>query len=77
MSWFSDYQARRGDIRLRRSGKKGTEFAHTLNASALAVPRVWAAIVENFRTADGSVVIPPVLHPYMRGLTVIRPPQSR
>ncbi|NBN96743.1 MAG: serine--tRNA ligase [Actinobacteria bacterium] len=77
VSWFSDYQARRGDIRLRRSGKKGTEFAHTLNASALAVPRVWAAIVENFRTADGSVVIPPVLHPYMRGLTVIRPPQSR
>ncbi|MEY3575595.1 MAG: seryl-tRNA synthetase, partial [Actinomycetota bacterium] len=49
VSWFSDYQARRGDIRLRRSGKKGTEFAHTLNASALAVPRVWAAIVENFR----------------------------
>ncbi|MEY3978429.1 MAG: seryl-tRNA synthetase [Actinomycetota bacterium] len=77
VSWFSDYQARRGDIRLRRSGKKGTEFAHTLNASALAVPRVWAAIVENFRTEDGSVVIPPVLHPYMRGLTVIRPPQSR
>jgi len=77
VSWFSDYQARRGDIRLRRTGKKGTEFAHTLNASALAVPRVWAAIVENFRNADGSVTIPEVLHPYLRGLTVIRPPQSR
>ncbi|MFZ9953136.1 MAG: serine--tRNA ligase, partial [Ilumatobacteraceae bacterium] len=67
VSWFSDYQARRGDIRLRRTGKKGTEFAHTLNASALAVPRVWAAIVENFRNADGSVTIPEVLHPYLRG----------
>jgi len=77
VSWFSDYQARRGDIRLRRTGKKGTEFAHTLNASALAVPRVWAAIVENFSNADGSVTIPEVLHPYLRGLTVIRPPQSR
>jgi seryl-tRNA synthetase len=73
VSWFSDYQARRGDIRLRRTGKKGTEFAHTLNASALAVPRVWAAILENFRNADGSVGIPAVLHPYMRGHKVITP----
>ena len=73
VSWFSDYQARRGEIRFRRDGKKGTEFAHTLNGSALAVPRVWSAIVENFRNADGSVSIPKVLHPYMRGATVIRP----
>lgn len=73
VSWFADYQARRGDIRFRREGKKGTEFAHTLNASALAVPRVWSAIVENFRNADGSVSIPHVLHPYMRGATVIGP----
>ena len=72
VSWFSDYQARRGDIRFRREGKKGTEFAHTLNGSALAVPRVWSAIVENFRNSDGSVAIPKVLHPYMRGATVIR-----
>ena len=72
VSWFSDYQARRGDIRFRRDGKKGTEFAHTLNGSALAVPRVWSAIVENFRNADGSVSIPEVLHPYMRGATTIR-----
>lgn len=71
ISWFSDYQARRGDIRFRRDGKKGTEFAHTLNASALAVPRVWSAIVENFRNEDGSVRIPDVLHPYMRGATKI------
>ena len=73
VSWFSDYQARRGDIRFRRDGKKGTEFAHTLNGSALAVPRVWSAIVENFRNTDGSVSIPEVLHPYMRGATTIRP----
>ena len=73
VSWFSDYQARRGDIRMKRTGQKGTEFAHTLNASALAVPRVWAAIMENFRQADGSVAIPSVLHPYLRGTTVIHP----
>ena len=73
ISWFSDYQARRGDIRMKRTGQKGTEFAHTLNASALAVPRVWAAIMENFRQEDGSVAIPTVLHPYMRGTTVIHP----
>ena len=73
VSWFSDYQARRGDIRMKRTGQKGTEFAHTLNASALAVPRVWAAIMENFRQEDGSVAIPSVLHPYMRGTTAIHP----
>jgi len=71
VSWFSDYQARRADIRFKRTGQKGTEIAHTLNASALAVPRVWAAIIENFRQADGSVEIPAALHPYMRGLTRI------
>lgn len=71
VSWFADYQARRADIRFRRQGKKGTEIAHTLNGSALAVPRVWAAIIENNRQADGSIVIPAVLHPYMRGATII------
>jgi len=73
VSWFSDYQARRADIRFRRTGQKGTEFANTLNGSALAVPRVWAAIVENHRQADGSVVVPPALRPYMRGLERIVP----
>ena len=53
VSSFSDYQARRADIRFKRTGQKGTEIAHTLNASALAVPRVWAAIVETFRESDG------------------------
>lgn len=73
VSWFSDYQARRADIRFRKHGEKGTHVANTLNGSALAVPRVWAAILENFRQADGSVAIPEALHPYMRGITAIRP----
>jgi len=68
VSWFSDYQGRRADIRYRRAGEKGTHLVHTLNGSALAVPRVWAAIVENFHQPDGSVVIPEVLRQYMRGL---------
>jgi seryl-tRNA synthetase len=73
VSWFSDYQARRADIRFRKTGEKGTSMANTLNGSALAVPRVWAAILENFRLADGSVAIPTALLPYMRGATVIQP----
>jgi seryl-tRNA synthetase len=68
ISWFSDYQSRRADIRYRVPGQKGTQIAHTLNGSALAVPRVWAAILENYREPDGSVVVPEVLHPYMRGV---------
>ena len=76
VSWLGDYQARRANIRVKRHDAdgapvKGTEFAHTLNGSALAVPRVWAAIVENFRNEDGSVSIPEALHPYTRGLHVI------
>ncbi len=76
VSWFSDYQARRANIRYRpidADGKpvKGTEFVHTLNGSALAVPRVWAAIVENYRNPDGSVTVPDVLRPYMRGIETI------
>jgi seryl-tRNA synthetase len=72
-SWFSDYQARRADIRYRTAGEKGTHVANTLNGSALAVPRVWAAIIENNRQPDGSVLIPAVLQPYMRGHQVITP----
>jgi seryl-tRNA synthetase len=79
ISWFSDYQARRGNIRFKRhdaegKGIKGTEFVHTLNGSALAVPRVWAAIIENYRNPDGSVTVPEVLRPYMRGIERIDPP---
>ena len=73
VSWFSDYQARRADIRFRTTGEKGTTIANTLNGSALAVPRVWAAIMENYRQADGSVVVPEALRPYMRGVEVIGP----
>jgi seryl-tRNA synthetase len=76
VSWFSDYQGRRANIRARRrdaEGKpaKGTEVVHTLNGSALAVPRVWAALVENHRQPDGSVRLPVALHPYLRGATTI------
>lgn len=76
VSWFSDYQARRADIRYRPLAtadepKPAIRIAHTLNGSALAVPRVWAAIVETYRNVDGTVTIPEVLRPYMRGLTVI------
>jgi seryl-tRNA synthetase len=77
VSWFSDYQGRRADIRWRRGGEKGTHIASTLNGSALAVPRVWAAIVENYRQADGTVAVPDALRPYMRGATSIGPVAAR
>jgi len=66
---FESFQARRANIRYRASGAKGKpEFVHTLNGSGLAVGRTWLAIVENYQQADGSVVIPEVLRPYMGGL---------
>ena len=71
VSWFSDYQARRAQIRYRPEGGKGNELVHTLNGSALAVPRVWAALVETHRRADGTVAVPEPLLPYMRGLEVV------
>jgi seryl-tRNA synthetase len=67
---FEAYQARRASIRM-RAGKK-SEYLHTLNGSGLAVGRTWLAIVENFQQADGSVVVPEALRPYL-GLEVIRP----
>ena len=71
VSWFSDYQARRANIRYRAAERGPTMVCHTLNGSALAVPRVWAALVETGRQPDGSVTLPDVLHPYLRGLTSI------
>ena len=68
---FESFQARRANIRFRRKGKKGTELVHTLNGSGLAVGRTVAAIVENYQQADGSVMIPEVLRPYMNGLESI------
>ena len=62
---FEDFQARRANIRFRRTGGKKTEFVHTLNGSGLAVGRTLLAILENFQNADGTVTIPPVLRPYL------------
>jgi seryl-tRNA synthetase len=68
---FEAYQARRASIRA-KSGKSKAEFIHTLNGSGLAVGRTWLAIVENYQQADGSVVVPEALRPYMGGIDVIR-----
>jgi seryl-tRNA synthetase len=65
---FESFQARRGNIRFKRKGQKGTELLHTLNGSGLAVGRTLAAILENCQQADGSVVIPQALQPYMGGM---------
>jgi seryl-tRNA synthetase len=64
-SVFSDFQARRANIRYRPEGKNKTEFVHTLNGSGLAVGRTWVAIVENYQQPDGSVLIPDALRPYI------------
>lgn len=66
-----DFQARRMNLRFKRSGDAKTEFVHTLNGSGLAVGRTWIAILENYQQADGSVLIPEVLQPYMNGLEQI------
>ncbi len=71
VSWFGDYQARRANLRYKPSEGSGTEILNTLNGSALAVPRVWAALVETYRQPDGSIQIPDLLQPYMRGRTHI------
>jgi seryl-tRNA synthetase len=62
---FESFQARRANIRYRKEGKNKTELVHTLNGSALAVGRTWLAILENYQQADGSVLIPEALQPYM------------
>lgn len=66
-----DFQARRMNMRFRRAGGVKPEFPHTLNGSGLAVGRTWIAIIENYQQADGSVMVPDVLRPYMGGLEVI------
>jgi seryl-tRNA synthetase len=62
---FYDFQARRGDIRFKESGKKGTQFVHTLNGSGLAVGRTMAAILENYQQPDGTIAVPEVLQAYL------------
>ena len=68
---FGDFQARRMGARFRSSGEKGTRFVHTLNGSSLAVGRTLIAVLENYQLADGSIVVPDALRPYMGGLEVI------
>src|SRR5438445_5260576 len=65
---YEAFQARRANIRFRRAGGAKPEFIHTLNGSGLAIGRTWIAVLENYQQADGSVVIPEVLHGYMGGL---------
>jgi len=62
---FESFQARRANIRFRNDGKGKSELVHTLNGSALAVGRTWLAVIENYQQADGSVLIPEALQPYM------------
>ncbi|HAZ44078.1 MAG TPA: serine--tRNA ligase [Cyanobacteria bacterium UBA11369] len=63
---FGDFQARRGNIRFKEAGKKGTQFVHTLNGSGLAVGRTMAAILENYQQPDGTIRIPEALQPYLK-----------
>lgn len=70
---FEAFQARRANIRFRREAKGKPEAVHTLNGSGLAIGRTVAAILENYQQEDGSVIIPEVLRPYMRGRDVIKP----
>jgi len=69
---FESYQARRANIRYKPEGKNKTEFVHTLNGSGLAVGRTWVAIVENYQQADGSVIIPEALRPYIGAERIAR-----
>ncbi len=68
-----DYQARRGNVRFRRAADGKVEFADTLNGSGLATSRVMPAIAEQYQQADGSIIVPEVLRPYMGGIDIIRP----
>ena len=70
-----DFQARRMNLRFRRSGGGKPEFVHTLNGSGLAVGRTWIAILENYQNEDGTITVPPILQPYMNGLEKITAPK--
>jgi seryl-tRNA synthetase len=65
---YEDFQARRAQIRFRRAGGSKPEYVHTLNGSGLAIGRTWVAILENYQQADGSIIVPEALRPYMNGL---------
>ncbi len=68
---FGDFQSRRMNLRFRPAEGEKPQFPHTLNGSGLALPRTVIAIIENYQTADGRIVVPEVLRPYMRGLEII------
>jgi seryl-tRNA synthetase len=72
---FGDWQARRMNARYRPEGEKGTRFVHTLNGSGLAVGRTLVAVLENYQQADGTVIVPQALVPYMRGMDRLEPLQ--
>ena len=74
---YGDFQARRANLRFRRGKGGKTELVHTLNGSGLAVGRTWLAILENYQQADGSVVIPEALRPYLGGQERILPPSAK
>jgi seryl-tRNA synthetase len=73
VSWCGDFQARRMNARYRPEGQKGTAFVHTLNGSGLAVGRTLVAVLENGQQADGSVIVPSALLPYMGGIDRLTP----
>jgi seryl-tRNA synthetase len=73
VSWYADFQARRANVRYRPAGSKQTAPVHTCNGSALAWPRIVAALLESNRQPDGSVVLPEILHPYLGGAKRIEP----
>ncbi|HVC72014.1 MAG TPA: serine--tRNA ligase [Acidimicrobiales bacterium] len=73
VSWFREYQARRANIRYRPAAAGPPLFVHTLNGSALAWARIWAALIETGRRPDGSVALPDALGPYLGGITVLPP----
>lgn len=74
VSWFRDYQARRANVRFRPVGGGQPQLVHTVNGSALAWPRIWAALVENGRQEDGTVMLPEALAPYLGGELLIKAP---
>ncbi len=73
VSNVTDFQARRANIKYRPEGEKRLQLVHTLNGSGLGMPRTMIAVLENYQQADGSVVVPEVLRPWMGGIEVIRP----
>ncbi len=70
---LADFQARRANIKYRPEDKGKTQLVHTLNGSGLGMPRTLIAVLENYQQADGSIVVPEVLRPWMGGVELIRP----